>query len=221
MPVLSEKYQVLAVDLPGHGKSGNDRAEWTMKAFGEDIAAVVETAGVKGVVLVGFSMGGPAVVEAARLIPDELKGVILVDAIEDPEAITPPPVMYFIDSVFMDLIANPTAEKAVNYGFVRNDPEGSIEKVKMMLDRDQTGWRDMLQENMRWENEDCVAAIQTIDVPVVAINTDRQPTNVENFEKYLADFTFMPVKGSGHVMMWDIPDEFNSMLMKAIEGIIE
>ena len=67
VPVLSEKYQVLAIDLAGHGESGNNRSEWTMKAFGKDIAAVVEEAGVKEVVLVGFSMGGPAIIEAAML----------------------------------------------------------------------------------------------------------------------------------------------------------
>jgi pimeloyl-ACP methyl ester carboxylesterase len=220
IPALSEKYQVLAIDLAGHGESGNNREEWTMKAFGEDIAAVVDAADLKKVILVGFSMGGPAIVEAARLLPDEIKGLILVDAIQDPEATIPPPVMQFMDSVMMAMIQNINEENLVQYGFIRNDPESELEKVKMMVDRDQTGWHDMLRENMRWENEDCVAGLQTVDVPVVAINTDNQPTNVDNFKKYLSDFTFVPVSGSGHVMMWDITEEFNDILLDAIEKIL-
>jgi len=69
VPVLSEKYQVVAIDLAGHGKSGNERSQWTMSAFGEDIAAVVHAAKLENVILVGFSMGGPAIVEAAKLLP--------------------------------------------------------------------------------------------------------------------------------------------------------
>lgn len=220
VPELSKKHQVVAIDLAGHGESGNERTEWTMKAFGEDIAAVVDAADLKKVVLVGFSMGGPAILEAARLIPEELAGLVLVDAIQDPEATIPPPVMHFMDSVMMTMIRNINEESLVQYGFIRNDPKTALEKVKMMVDRDQTGWQEMLRENMRWENEDCVAALQTIDVPVVAINTDNQPTNVENFKKYLSEFTFMPVTGSGHVMMWDIPEEFNELLLTAIEKIL-
>ena len=150
VPVLSEKYQVLAVDLAGHGKSGNNRAKWTMSAFGEDIAAVVHAAELKNVILVGFSLGGPAILEAAKILPDQVSGLILIDAINNPEEQYPPPLIHWIDSTFMDLIENPTPEKAVRLGFIVNNPEESTEKVKAMLDRDQTGWREMLRENFRW-----------------------------------------------------------------------
>ena len=39
---FSEKYQVIAVDLPGFGESGNNRSDWSMKAFGKDIATIIE-----------------------------------------------------------------------------------------------------------------------------------------------------------------------------------
>ena len=34
--------RVVSVDLAGHGESGGDRTEWTMQAFGADVAAVAE-----------------------------------------------------------------------------------------------------------------------------------------------------------------------------------
>src|SRR5512134_3037148 len=60
--------QVVAVDLAGHGASGKDRREWSVPAFGQDVRAVVEKLGLGRVVLLGHSMGGSVIVEAARLM---------------------------------------------------------------------------------------------------------------------------------------------------------
>jgi len=45
LPYFAQKYKVVTIDLAGHGESGLDRKAWTMKAFGEDVAAVVEKLG--------------------------------------------------------------------------------------------------------------------------------------------------------------------------------
>lgn len=220
VPVLAEKYQVVALDLAGHGKSGNNRAEWTMSAFGEDIAAVLETAKLENVILVGFSMGGPAILEAAKLLPVQVKGLILIDAINNPEAQYPPPVIHWVDSTFMDLVANPTPEKLIAYGFFENIPEGAMGKLHAMFDRDQTGWRDMLLENIRWSNEDCIGTLEALDIPLLAINTAHVPTELATFQKYVPSFEATILSGTGHVMMWEVTEDFNQALEKSIQKIL-
>ena len=220
VPVLSEKYQVVAIDLAGHGKSGNDRSQWTMSAFGEDIAAVVHAAKLKNVVLVGFSMGGPAIVEAAKLLPDQVLGLILADAINNPEAKIPPPMIDWVDSTFMDLIEYPTAEKAVRLGFFVNNPDEAMAKVQTMFDRDQTGWNDMLLENFRWSNEDCIASFEALELPVISINPEHSPAAVDVFKKYVPSFETKILSGTGHVMMWDVTDDFNQALEESIQTIL-
>lgn len=218
---LADKYQVIALDLAGHGESGNNRTSWKMKAFGQDIAAVVDAASLKEVVLVGFSMGGPAVVEAAPLLGDRLKGVIFVETIQDPEAFTPPPVVHLMDSMMMDLISNPSPEKLVQLGFFRNNPEQSMEKVNAMLDHDRTGWEDCLLETLRWNNEDCATALGKIDVPVMAINGENVPTNEEALKKIIPSFEVTYIPNSGHVVMWDATEAFNKALDNTIRKIME
>lgn len=220
LPVLTEEYQVVAVDLAGHGKSANNRNNWTMSAFGEDIAAVVHAAKLKNVILVGFSMGGSAVLEAAKLLPEQVVGIILAEAINNPEDQVPPPVAQWIDSTFMDLIENPTVEKAMSLGFFVNDPEESMQKVKSMLDRDQTGWHEMLLENISWSNEDCIEALEEVKVPLIVINGDYRPTAVEVFEKYVPSFDAKFLSSTGHVMMWDVTDDFNRALKESIQDIL-
>ncbi len=220
VPVLSEKYQVVAIDLAGHGKSGNNRNEWSMSAFGEDIAAVVHAAKLENVILVGFSMGGAAILEAAKLLPDQVAGLILAEAINNPEEQYPTPMFNWVDSTFMDLIENPTAEKAVRLGFIVKNPEEAIIKVESMLDRDKTGWREMLFENFRWSNEDCIGSLEALKVPLICINADNMPTAVDVFQKYVPSFKAKILSGTGHVMMWDIPDDFNRALEESIQEIL-
>lgn len=220
IPVLAEKYQVIAVDLAGHGKSGNEREKWTMSAFGQDIAAVVEAAKLKDVILVGFSMGGPAILEAAKLIPDQLSGLILVETIKNPEAQIPPHIAHYVDSVYMDLIQHPSIEKLMQLGFFIHNPEASMEKVKSMVSRDQTGWNECLTENLRWSNEDCVESLKSLSVPLISINADYAPTAEEIFKKYVDSYDAKYISGSGHVVMWDATEKLNELMLESIAEII-
>ena len=77
---LAERYHVIAIDLGGHGESGLGRADWNLAAFGDDVVAVVDEVGAQKVALVGHSMGGDAVVHAARRLGDRVAGLVWVDA---------------------------------------------------------------------------------------------------------------------------------------------
>ena len=107
MSYFSKKYRVIAVDLPGFGESENNRTKWNMKSFGEDIADIIRQLDIKQSILVGFSMGGPVVLEAAsKTPPDRVIGVVIVDALRNPDMKYPPQMISYIDSVMMDLIMN-------------------------------------------------------------------------------------------------------------------
>src|SRR5437660_7618817 len=64
--VFAADYQVVTLDLPGHGESGKARETWTVNALGQDVESVVKALGLKRVILVGHSMGGPIALAAAK-----------------------------------------------------------------------------------------------------------------------------------------------------------
>jgi pimeloyl-ACP methyl ester carboxylesterase len=76
---------VVTVDLAGHGASGLNRNGWTMAAFGQDVVAVVEQLGLTQTVLIGHSMGGPVIVEAAWHMPSRVLGLVGADTLSNPE----------------------------------------------------------------------------------------------------------------------------------------
>jgi len=69
MAHFSEKYRVIAVDLPGFGESGYNRTNWTMASYGEDVAGVIKKLNLKQVVLVGFCSGAYNIIETAKRVP--------------------------------------------------------------------------------------------------------------------------------------------------------
>ena len=85
VPYFSKTHRVVTLDLAGHGHSGAKRSRYTMSAFGEDVRAVTEATGSRSVILIGHSMGGTVIAEAARLMPDRVIGLIGIDTLENIE----------------------------------------------------------------------------------------------------------------------------------------
>src|SRR5437763_1233525 len=59
-------YRVVAVDQAGHGESGKDRQKWEVAGLAADVETIVKKLGLKRVILVGHSMGGPVSLAAAK-----------------------------------------------------------------------------------------------------------------------------------------------------------
>lgn len=215
---FSDKYQLIAVDLPGFGESGNDRNEWTMENFGKDIAEIIRQLKLDDVVVVGFSMGAPAAIEAARQMPHNIAGVVLVDNLQNIEMKVPAPMMHFIDSMMMDLINHPTKKKLVGGGFFKHNIVESTKKVMQMLDgTSKIGWQESLAGYMDWSNNSSTKSVEAVKAPIIAINSDNQPTNIEALQHYSPSFKAHIVKDVGHVIMWDKPEEFNRLLEESMQ----
>ena len=69
LSTFSKNYRVITVDLAGHGNSSQGRLDYTMISFARDVKAVVEKININQAILIGHSMGGGVMAEAARLMP--------------------------------------------------------------------------------------------------------------------------------------------------------
>jgi pimeloyl-ACP methyl ester carboxylesterase len=78
---LADRFTVVCVDLAGHGESGRDRQRFTISAFAEDVVAVVKQLRLDRVVLIGHSMSGGVIVEAARRLGSRVIGLVGVDTL--------------------------------------------------------------------------------------------------------------------------------------------
>ena len=72
-------HDVVACDLRGHGRTPGRPQECSIEHFGGDVAALLNNLELERCVLIGHSMGCRVVLEAARLVPDRVAGIVLVD----------------------------------------------------------------------------------------------------------------------------------------------
>lgn len=220
---FSQKYKTIAIDLYSPDESRNKRSDWTMEAFGKDVVSVINKLKLKEAVLVGFSMGTAVAIEATKQVPEKVIGVVLVDDLLDPDVKYPPEVIAFMDSVMMDLVNDMTNEKLIMYGFYKNNPDVHFQRLLDIYPDSvsQTGWNESLLGYFDWINEDLTESLKQLSVPVIAINSDMELTNIEVWKAYVPSFQAKIMTDVGHLVFWENPDEFNRLLEESIQEFMK
>lgn len=72
--VLSNEFQVISIDLPGHGKSSCIAQTHSMDYMAKSVKAVLEFLKINSCVMIGHSMGGYVTLAFAEKYPEVLKG---------------------------------------------------------------------------------------------------------------------------------------------------
>jgi pimeloyl-ACP methyl ester carboxylesterase len=217
MAYFAAKHRVVALDLAGHGQSGSGRKDWTMQAFGEDVVSVVEALGLKRVVLIGHSLGGPAVLEAARRMPGRVAGLVLVDSwVDFEQRIAAQEIEKLLSALQADYRATTTAITS-QYLFSASTPEPVKARVlETVLSGPQEIGVAVARSSMAY---DPLPALREIKAPIRAISSDLFPTNVEGNRRYVPGYQAAIMKGVGHYLMLEQPEAFNALLAEALREL--
>ncbi len=82
---LSKKHRVVCIDLLGHGKTENLGYIHTMEAQAEMVKAVLNHLKLRKYILIGHSMGGYIALAFAKLFPQNVKGISLMNSTALPD----------------------------------------------------------------------------------------------------------------------------------------
>jgi pimeloyl-ACP methyl ester carboxylesterase len=219
---FSKKNRMVLLDLAGHGHSGMGRSQYTMKAFGEDVKAVVEAVGSKEVILIGHSMGGPVIAEAARLMPGRVLGLIGVDTFGNVAyPLTPEIVTGMVSPLEEDFQAG--SRQFVTPMLVPDTPAPLREWILSDMAAAPpavalSALKDMMGLFITGES---AAIFKEVRLPVMAVNADLWPIDVENNRKHMASFEATIIKGADHFLMLARPEVFNPALEEAVGKIVK
>ena len=219
---FSQHYTVVTIDLAGHGESGLDRENWTMTAFGRDVVAVVEKLDLNDVVLVGHSMGGPVIVEAARIIPSRILGLVGVDSFSSVGQNYSPAQIEAIMATTPDNFAEATAYKVRNFMFTPNSDARLIDKIVADLSSapHEVGIGAQ-QAIFKWYTSECVESLPAIQAPILCISSTMHPLNIETMQHYNPAFKVVYMDNVGHFIMMEDPETFNDHLAKIINELTD
>lgn len=79
---LSEEFDCIAPDLPGHGRLAGET--FTLEGAAESVAATIDSEAGGRAVLVGLSLGGYVAMEVAGRWPERVEGLVLAGATAEP-----------------------------------------------------------------------------------------------------------------------------------------
>ena len=175
---------------------------------------MVEQRGLGQVVLIGHSMGGPVIVEAARCLPAAVIGVVGVDTWQNVEQrrtlaqvteMVAPFRTNFVEAMhtFVQARFVPTSDPRVAgrvmAGMSAAPPHMAIGAI-----------------TEHWGNDrNLLAGLQEIKVPKITINTSERPTNTEVAQRQGIEVLWMA--GVGHFGMMEDAQTFNRLLDEAVQ----
>lgn len=220
LPALRSRYRVVTLDLAGHGGSGADRNDWSMRAFGEDVRRVVEAVDANSpVLLVGHSMGGPVAVEAARQLGQRVRAVIGVDTFSTVGLPRPPAAETAARIAFFERDFAGTTRMFVTRTFFRPDADPAL-RERIAADMAAGDPRVGIAAVQGLNDWDGVPAMAELPVPIIAINADLGPTDVERIRRSVPRFELVVMPRSGHFLMMEDPARFNPLLLEQLERFV-
>jgi sigma-B regulation protein RsbQ len=217
---FSKNYQVVTIDLAGHGKSGNNRNDWSIQALGEDIVAVINALNLSNIILTGHSLGGDVILEAANKIPDSVIGFVGVDNFKNAGTAMPPEIQKQIDQALFLMqsdfagIAEDFARQSLITPFT-----DQLIRERIMKDyknfNPQIGISLLKSSFAYYERER--ELLQKLSIKLHLINIDYFPTNEALLKLYAhAGYEIFRLKGTCHYPMIENPDAFNHILEEII-----
>jgi len=209
-------HRVVLIDLAGHGASGADREEWTMDAYGADVAAVADLLGLERMILVGHSMGGTVIAEAGRRLGDRVIGLIGVDTLQDvEERFTPEQIAGF--TAPMDANFQVTVKAFVGSMFPADADSATVRRIaEDMASAPPHVAVPTLRNYLAW---DLAGTLDAYRPRVRCINADLWPTNVEHGRAHCAEFEAVVLPGVSHFLMLEAPEAFNAALRRAVDEL--
>lgn len=79
-PALVEKYQVIGVDLYGHGRTALTDRPIRLEQMAEDISGLIQHLGLAKADVLGFSLGGAVALQTAIRHPERVNKLVLISS---------------------------------------------------------------------------------------------------------------------------------------------
>jgi pimeloyl-ACP methyl ester carboxylesterase len=131
---FSDRWRVIAPDLPGHGRSGKPDAPYTIDFYAGFLRSLGHTLGVDEAVVIGNSLGGHISIELALTYPTWTRAVVLVAPAGGHWPVMRP-VGWALGSLARPEILRFVLPRGVDRSFYDPTSPGCIERRRVLAER--------------------------------------------------------------------------------------
>ncbi|MGW3353177.1 alpha/beta fold hydrolase [Nonomuraea rubra] len=246
IPALAEHGRVLALDLPGFGRSASPRNGYCLDLFADTAAALARSLGVdRNVIFLGHSLGGPVALRFAARHPDLATAIVLVagtvrsfSAVLSvrglPAALGRRPktaiATYFEVATAglpaprwlrRAIVASSLLRQATLWPYLRDAPELPADSVALLVDG--VGARGVVPTARAVGRAEPYAGLDRVACPILAIGGTDDPiapaAELEEFGTAVPEARVVALSGAGHMVMLERARAFNTELFGFLQTI--
>ena len=219
--------RVLAVDLRGFGGTALGPDQPSLDLLADDLALLLDRAGLERAVVGGLSLGGYTALAFARRHPERLSGLLLADTKasadspqqrENRERIAR--AVLARDSVRL-LVDEQLPSPLLGASSAERDP-GLVGRVRELMEQAAPGSVAWMQRAMAARG-DSLELLAGLDVPaLVLVGAEDLITPVSDAEAMAAalpDARLTVLPGVGHLSAMEAPDAFNTAVRELLERV--
>jgi len=218
VPIFSQKYQVITVDIRGHGQTDKPKGPYSISKFAKDIADLVMSLGFTSVNALGLSLGGMIVTQLTIDYPELIKTLVIVNT----DAERGSRDRAYFEKIISDRIKAIKSRGMRGMGevlapvlFIKPEQEELRKKlVERWAENNQEAYINALKSIVGWNVAD---QLHTIKCPTLVLASDEDYTPVsvkEEMVKQIQNSQLIVIKDARHFLPLERPKEFNATVME-------
>jgi pimeloyl-ACP methyl ester carboxylesterase len=208
-------HRVISVDVRGHGQSDRSPdSTYTLTALADDLIGLCDGLDLKGVALIGHSMGGNIVLEIAARRPDLARAVVILDA-----STVPPPGLLDGFRPVLDGIRTPAYLDVLRgfYGHIGGFERDAPRKawfLDQIADNAQHVLVALLESVLAHDTDGLAARCKA---PTLYVSSGPWYSDVARFRTLCPTLVTGQVVGCGHNLQLEAPEQVNPMVRRFLE----
>ncbi len=217
IPVLSQKFRVIAPDFRAHGKSTKIPEDQSVELMTADIYELLKLLGISSADFVGFSMGGAVCFQMALSHPEITEKLVIINS--GPDFNRPNDAGVDILALRTEIIRREgftSLAETISVGMFpgENQEKWREEFKQRLVQNNEEAYLKTFGELMKWGIGDEVAKIKN-ETLVIASDQDYTPVSYkEDFVRKMPDAKLTIIENSRHGVVLDQADKLNEVLLK-------
>lgn len=221
IPILSQKFRVIAPDFRAHGQSTKVVKTQSVEHMTEDVFQLLKYLKIEKASFVGFSMGGAISFEMAIQHPEIVEKLAIINSGPDFNNPNDSGVHILAErtKIIKEFGFEPLAEKISNGMFPEEyQTEWREDFKKRIMSNDEDSYLLTFGEFMKWGLGE---KISVIEKPTLIITSDQDYTSVEykkSYQQKMKNATLEIIQNSRHGVVLDGAEQLNSVLLNFLEN---
>jgi 3-oxoadipate enol-lactonase len=216
VPEFARSYQVITMDLRGHGRSESPKGPYTIKLFASDVAALLRTLFRKPVHVVGLSMGSAVAWHLALDYPELVRTLVLTNMSAEVPVKTWAMRLAFYSRVMIVRMLGMKQMGKMLAPRLFPDPVHTDLRRKMIErwgQNNKEGYMNSLYALKNWSVMDRLGEIQC---PVLVMAADQDYSPLEHKKEYTrrmprAELTV--IQNARHALPLEKPEAYNTAVL--------